>query len=182
MQSNIESCVLVDLLDSFFLCRVLLRENKIYCTANCRPGNLDWYIYRRTPSTDQLHFTSKRICGSVRQNFFWHFRFCFCTDTYAWCSTVWREGQRRFALGSDSVPESWTQVSCSMFLAIYDVEFTPFVLLFRLSRSWQIFVLVTVLLQLCGQARQIQMLPSIWTGQSSVLKLIWEHGSLLHIW
>lgn len=103
------------------------------------------------------------------------------TNTFALCVTVWREEQRSFALGSDRVSESRTQVSC-MFLALKDVKLPPFVLLFPHSSFWQIFVVVIALLPLCGQGRQIQMLPSFWTGESSALKLVWEQGfSITHL-
>lgn len=99
----------------FFSVLLFVRENKIYCRADHRPGNLDWCIYSRTPSADQLHFTRKLTCASVRHRVLLS-PTCSCyTYTNSLCVTVWREEQRSFALSSDCVSESRTQVSCSMF-------------------------------------------------------------------
>lgn len=101
--------------------------------------------------------------------------FSCCTDTWAFCVTVRREGQRSIALGSDSVSESRTQVGCSIFLALFVAKCPPISCFSGTEGSHRSLFLVIVLLQLCDQARQIQMWPSFWTGQSSALKLIWEN-------
>lgn len=169
---------------------VFARENKIYSSANCRLGNLDWYIYRGTSSTDQLYFTCKPICASV-YNGNHESRFSCCSNFYILCFIVRREEQCSFALCSDSVPESRTQVRVSVFcsteillqpLQHSDLEHLSVcnIILNYLNESiclvsvvqlvmTKLFILVIVLLQLCAQGMQIQMLPSFWTGQSSAL-------------